>query len=249
MKALLLSVVLLLVIVVGGVVITNTVLTSSSGSGHSVRGTVRAVVVRSDRGDVRLVAGTDRVFVRESRTYVFKEPTLDEHLEHGVLTLQTHCDGVVFTCSIDLELRLPPGVKVTVDSDSGDVEAQGVAVRNPHVQSDSGDVSLDLTGRQALVWAHADSGDVDVVARRAGAVDARTDSGNVDVAAGRAPRRIVAKTDSGDVDVTVPPGEYAVKTSTDSGDVDVDAGIVRNDRAPRSIDAQTDSGDVRLQAR
>ena len=41
------------------------------------------------------------------------------------------------------------------------------AARDPHIESDAGNVSLELTGRQSLVWAHADSGNVKVSPRRA----------------------------------------------------------------------------------
>jgi DUF4097 and DUF4098 domain-containing protein YvlB len=135
-----------------------------------------------------------------------------------------------------------------VEADSGDVHADGIDVRDIRGRSDSGDVELELAGRQARVRAHSDSGDVHVVAAAAGAIDAKTDSGDVHVEAHGAPRRVVADTDSGRVDVQVPPGEYAVATETDGGDVDIDRALSRNDRADRSIEARTDSGDVALNA-
>jgi hypothetical protein len=50
---------------------------------------------------------------------------------------------------------------VTVEADSGDIAAEGIDVREAHVRSDSGDIGLDLAGRQSVVWAHTDSGDVE----------------------------------------------------------------------------------------
>jgi DUF4097 and DUF4098 domain-containing protein YvlB len=156
--------------------------------------------------------------VRETQHYVSKRPTLDRKLAGGVLTIDSHCNAVVLRCLADLRVTVPAGVKVAVEADSGDIAAEGIDVREAHVQSDSGDIGLELAGRQALVWAHTDSGNVDTTVAAAREVD--------------------AETDSGDVEVTVPHGDYAVDAATGSGDVQLD-GIARNDYAPRSIKART----------
>ncbi len=268
MKLLLLVLVALCVLVAGGLAIVNFALDKESVETHTIAGDVREIVVRADSGDVDLVPAGSRVVVRETRHYVFEQPKLEQSLEGGVLMLDTHCDGFALHCSTDLRIAVPAGVKVSVAADSGDIDARRVALADPHLEADSGDVSLGLTGRQGRVFARADSGDVDVVApgaraidaqadsgdvhvvaAGARAIDARADSGDVEIEAGGTPRRIVAETDSGDVEVTAPAGSYAVQTETDSGDVDVDAGIGRNDRAPQSISAKADSGDVSLRAR
>ncbi len=249
MKKLLLVLVVLVAVAGAALVILNLTQARTSVETHTIAGSVREIVVTSDSGDVELVPADGSVIVRETQHYVFDKPKLDEDLANGVLTLNTRCKGFAFNCSTDLRITVPAGVKISVDADSGDVEGRRVALRDPHIESDSGDVSLELAGRQALVFAHTDSGSVEVSAAAALAIDAETDSGDVEIDAGGTPRRIVAHTDSGDVDVTVPRGEYAIAARTDSGEVDVDAGISRNDRAPQSIDAETDSGDVSLRAR
>jgi hypothetical protein len=249
MKKPLTALAVLCVLGAGALAVATLAFHSSSSATHTVAGDVREIVVRSDSGDVDLVPADGRVVVHETSSYVFERPTLDETLDDGVLTLATGCDGIFLPCSTDLRITIPAGVKVTVDAGSGDVEARRVALRDPHVKADSGDVMLDLTGRQALVWAHTDSGSVDVATAGASAIDAQTGSGDVNVNAAGSPRRVVAHTDSGDVEIAVPRGDYAVDADTDSGDVDVAAAISRNDRAPRSIDAKTDSGDVSIRAR
>jgi DUF4097 and DUF4098 domain-containing protein YvlB len=248
MKTLLLVATALFVVVAGALLALNLALDKRSVETHTVSGVVREIVVRSDSGDVDLVPADGRVVVRETRHYVFDEPKLDMDTAGGVLTLDAHCKGFAFNCSTDLRITVPAGVKVSVDADSGDVEGRRIAVRETHIESDSGDVSLELTGRQGLVWAHTDSGSVEVATADVRAIDAETDSGDVDVDARGMPRRIVAQTDSGDVEVTVPRGSYAVDAKTDSGGVDLDAGVSRDDRAPQSIRAETDSGDVSLRA-
>jgi len=245
MKKLLIVVAVLVVLVPGGLVLAGLALGHKEVRTHTVAEPIRAIVVRSDSGDVDLVPAGTRVQVRETRHCVLKQPKLEQDVTNGVLTLDADCGGLYFNCSIDLRVTVPAGIEVTVESDSGDIHAGGIGVRDIHAQSDSGDVHLVLTGRQSLAWAHSDSGDIHVETAGARAVDARTDSGDVRVEARGETRRVVAQTDSGDVEVDVPAGEYAVDADTDSGDVEVD-GISRNDRAPRSIVAQTDSGDIAL---
>jgi hypothetical protein len=234
---------------------------------HSVAGQVREIVVRADSGDVELIRAVGPVQVRETQHYLFRTPRLERDLTGGVLTLETTCSGgFYFTCSADLRVTVPPGIKVTVQADSGDVHANAIDVRdidaqsdsgNVHLEltgrqtlvdadSDSGDVHLELRGRQALARAHSDSGDIDVVTEAARSIEARTDSGSVHVEAVGRPQRVIARTDSGDVDVRVPAGDYAVDADADSGDLDVRKSIVRDDRAAASIEAHTDSGDVTL---
>ena len=268
MQKALILVVLLVILLPAGLVLADVAFENTKVATHAFPGPIDEIVVRSDGGDVELVPARGRgVQVRETRHYVLKEPTLERDVEDGVLTLEVRCRASFVTCFSELRTSVPAGTKITLDTDSGDVEARGIDVHEARVQSDSGDMRLELIGRQRLVRAQADSGDIDVVTRDARAVDARTDSGDVVVttrathaveaqtdsgdvvvAASGLPRRIVAGTDSGDVRVVVPRGAYAIATQTDSGDVNVD-GISRNQRAAASIDARTDSGDVTLNGR
>ena len=268
MKKALLVVVLLAILLPVGLVLADIAFEATKVTTHTFPGPIDEIVVRSDGGDVELVPARGRgVQVRETRHYVLREPTLERDVADGVLTLEVRCGASFVTCFSDLRMSVPAGTKLTLDTGAGDVEARAIDAHEARVDSDSGDIRLELAGRQRLVRAHADSGDVDVVTRAVTAVDARTDSGDVVVttraardveaqtdsgdvvvAASARPRRIVAGTDSGDVRVVVPRGEYATATQTDSGDVRVD-GITRNERAARSIEAQTDSGDVTLNGR
>ena len=62
-------------------------------------------------------------------------------------------------CYSDLRIAVPPGVRVTVEAESGDVDLRGADPRSVHVETDSGDIEMDLAGRQTLVFASSDSGD------------------------------------------------------------------------------------------
>ena len=137
---------------------------------------------------------------------------------------------------------------MTVDAGSGDVDLRGTDVRSVHAETGSGDIELDLEGRQTLVFASSDSGNIDLVARSVRAVDAQTDTGEVTADVGGLPRRVVARTNSGDVAVTVPRGTYRIRATAESGDARV-SGLGRNDRSLQSIHARTDDGDVTVRAR
>lgn len=173
---------------------------------HAVSGPITAIVVKSDDGNIDLEPGGKGVDVRETQHYVFGKPALEQKVAGGVLTIDSSCESHLVRCYSDLRVSVPAGVGVTVETDSGDVSANGIDVRRAHAYSDSGDVELDLVGSPRLAWAHTDSGDVSVTVPRGDyAVEADTDSGETDVDGvvrnDRAPRSIDAYTDSGDVDV------------------------------------------------
>lgn len=249
MKRALLGIVLLAVLAAGALAVVNLALDRTHRTTQTVAEPVREIVVKAGRGDVDLVPAGKRIEVRQSQHYVLNKPRLKLTVKNAVLTLDSDCAANVFKCYADLRVTVPFGVAVSVEADSGDIDARQLSVRSAHMQSDSGNVMLGLIGRQRLVWAHADSGRVDVIAAHVRAVDAQTDSGDVAVDVfGRPPRRVVARSDSGFVQVLAPKGGYAIKAITDSGELKLE-GLTHNDRAPYSIDAQTDSGDIALRAR
>jgi hypothetical protein len=45
-------------------------------------------------------------------------------------------------------VTVPSAIKVTVDVAAGDIHAHGIAVRNAHLQSHSGNLGVELGGRQ-----------------------------------------------------------------------------------------------------
>jgi hypothetical protein len=248
MKLALLLVAGLVIVVSAAIVLADVAFQNTTVVRHTFEGPIRSIVVRVDSGDIELVPAPGLgVRARESRHYTFKTPSFTAGVRDGVLRIAAAgCEAAFVTCRTDLRLTVPDGIAVVAQSDSGDVVARGIDVARARLDSDSGAVRAGLRGHQQLVQAHSDSGDVDVRAGDARAIDAQTDSGDVVVAAAGAPRRIVAITDSGDVRVVAPAGEYRVDAQSDSGDVKLKR-ISRNDRAGRSIEAHTDSGDVTLE--
>jgi hypothetical protein len=247
MRKLLLAVVVLLVVVAGGLVVVSVAFERTAVKQHTIKGPISAIVVTSGAGDVDLVPAGTRLEVRETQHYVLTKPKFEQTVAGGVLTIASDCTTKILTCYADLRVTVPPGAAVTVDADSGDVDAAGIGVRNARLHSGSGDVRVRLVGGQQLVSAHTNSGDIDVAAPAARTIDAQSNSGEVTVDAGASPRRTVARSNSGDVSVTVPRGAYAVDAKTDSGHVKVE-GITIDERAPKSIQARTNSGDVTVRA-
>ncbi len=250
MRNLLLVVVVLLVIVAGVWAAANFGFDQTKVKADTVYGTIDEIVVKIDNGDVDLVPAFKLIQLRETQHWVLSKPELERTRKDGVLTIESRCaaEAVILKCYSDLRIAVPPGVKVTVEADSGDVDLRGTDVSSVHAETDSGDIEMDLAGRQRLVFASSDSGDLDVVARAARAIDAQTDSGDVTVDTGGLPRRVVAGTDSGDVEVAVPRGAYRIAALSDSGESRV-SGLRRDNRALHSVHARTNSGDVAVRAR
>lgn len=246
-KKVLIVVALFVVLIPAAVVLADAAFQNTTVTTHRFPGPIDEIVVRSGGGDVELVAARGlSVTVRETRHYLFKQPTLERGVRNGVLTLEARCGGTLgVTCTSDLRVGVPAGAALTLDVGAGDVDARGIDVRRARLRSGSGDARLELVGEGRLVHARAGSGDIDVRVRDARVIDAQTDSGDVVVAASARPRRIRAVTDSGNVRIVVPAGQYATTPKTDSGNVTMD-GISRNDRAGSAIEARTDSGDVTL---
>jgi hypothetical protein len=187
-------------------VTSDTFATSKTHTG-TVRESVRRVVVDVDAGDVRLVAGGDRVQVRHRSHYDLRAPKVTQRVRDGVLTLRGDCaTTVLMHCTTDFTVGLPRGVAAEVHTDVGDVEAAALEAPELRVTTNVGDVGLDLARPAARIDAHSDVGDVAVaVPRGTYRVDVRTDVGDREVGGlvvdDRAARAIGAGTDVGDVTV------------------------------------------------
>lgn len=250
MKSLGWVLVLLLAIVAGVWAAANFAFAQTNVQSDKVYGTVREIVVHSGRGDVDLVPARRFIEVRETRHWVVSQPKLEQTRENGVLTIKSSCtaERIVLKCHSDLRVAVPSGVKITVQTGSGDVDLRGTDVRHVRAETDSGDIEMDLRGRQQLVVVSSDSGDLDLVARSVRAVDAQTGSGDVTADVGGVPRRIVARSNEGDVEVAVPRGSYRIRAVAGSGDARV-SGLRRNERSLQSVHARTQDGDVAVRAR
>lgn len=256
MKSLLLGILcLILALLIAGAVALGAVnlgIDQTATRNHTVFGAVREIVVKPGSGDVEFVPAGQLLRIRESQHYVISKPKLERTRRNGVLTIDTGCDdtlGGVVPCYSDLRVSVPRGVKLTVEAGRGDVGITGVGVRRARVETGSGDIEFGgLTGDPSLLWAHSQSGDIEMVVANARAVDAHSDSGDIDVDIATKPRRVAARSNSGDIQLTLPRGIYAVRARTGSGDLAV-RGILRDRTSASTLDVRSESGDVELRPR
>ncbi len=174
--------------------------------------------------------------------------------------------------SVELDLAIPTGASVVIESESADIEASGLA-GDQRYTTGSGDVTLrDVTGTLAV---EAVSGDVDVAAVGSASASLRAVSGDVTLIAGTLTRAEIGTT-SGDIEIAArfdgdgpfrietvsgdtrlaPANDVRVEMDTISGDLSSRLGSLREDRPGRrvlvvghggpTIIASSTSGDVRV---
>ncbi|HEX6868665.1 MAG TPA: DUF4097 family beta strand repeat-containing protein [Candidatus Limnocylindrales bacterium] len=139
-----------------------------------------------------------------------------------------------------LELDLPRGATIVVETVSADIEADGLH-GDQRYQTTSGDITLrDIRGRLAI---EAVSADLDIRATGTADVTARTVSGDIELRAGTL-RSLQVTTTSGDVKVAGRldgSGPFAIETV--SGDAQLaPAGDVRIEMATMSGDLHSEIG-------
>ncbi|MGW6390146.1 DUF4097 family beta strand repeat-containing protein [Streptomyces sp. NPDC055103] len=203
-----------------------------------------ALTVDSDDSEIVVTpADVDDVVVeRQVDGWVFmgSGPDADWKLEDGRLTLRVDCDAVASSCGAVHRIQVPRDVAVTVETENGDVSAEGFAT-SLKVRSDDGDVQVaKSTGALDL---GTENGDLAVQGdTRSPRVLVRSDDGDVLIALGAVPLQVDVITHDGDVDVTLPTGEYEATGSSDSGDVHVD--VPRRDGSGHAVSVRSDDGDI-----
>lgn len=202
---------------------------------ESIDQEITEVRFANDSGDVRITVG-EAVEVRRVVSYGQDKPGRTHRVDDGALVVE---ECPVRECSIDYELTVPAGTRVSGHVDSGRVEVVGVATAN--VAAESGDVTVrDVAGE---VKVSVQSGRLDL-AGIGGAVVAGAESGDVSVGL-TAARSVSVETESGNIEVTVPSGKYHVEASSESGDLRNDLG---DDPSGPPIKARAQSGDVTIRA-
>jgi len=202
---------------------------------ETVGETITEVSFSNDSGNITINIG-DTVEVRRAGRYGDEKPGSTHLVKDSTLVIEA-CP--VRNCTIDYELTVPAGTKVSGHVDSGNIEITGVATAN--VEAESGDITVrDVAGE---VNASVQSGSVDLDGI-GGAVVAGAESGDVTVGLDTA-RSVSVETQSGNIEVTVPSGKYHVSASTESGSLDND---LVDDPSGLPIEASAQSGDVTIRA-
>lgn len=194
-------------------------------------GGVRAVHVRADAGQVRVVrAAGDDVEVSVTAEGTWRTPTTVRERDGGTLLLSARCDtpAALGRCEVSYTVEVPDGVDVDLEVSAGRVSVDGV---------------------DGEVLARSHAGEVELTDLRSERVDAASDVGRVAVTFAEPPASVRASSETGAVEVTLPAGgePYAVDATSDVGGTVVD---VRTDPAsPRSVVARTAVGHVSVRSR
>jgi|GEM_PF-1222747 len=188
---------------------------------------IKRLSIETDSEDVRVVEGTQgdiivRVEGKVSARYGDKNK-LNLDVSDGTLNVRTPRESIQFgymVYHLKITIEMPPAAyeSIAVETDSGDIELQGLAFGDMKLESDSGDMAI-AQMRSNTIHVQTDSGDVGVTDTE-GALVADSDSGDM---VWKGPRLVWAaevKSDSGDVAFRVgeKPDNATIHFTSDSGD-------------------------------
>ena len=223
---------------------------------------VASLSVQTFGGQVRVMAGpVRRVRVTETITYDRQAggpPAVTQSVSGGRLSLG---DPVCETsdCNVDFAVTVPPGLRVTVQTEGGPLTVSGIA--GADLDSGGGPVSATwisgpltvTTGGGPLMLdglagpLRADTGGGDLIARgvTATAATVTTGGGMATVAFSAAPESVSVSTDGGPATVLVPGGPYALTAQSDGGPQAV--GIPTDPTARASIFVTSGGGPLEVE--
>jgi hypothetical protein len=200
---------------------------------YDVTGKVAALQVEVDEGTVEVVE-SDRqgIHVTEQLTWRKNRPVTSHKVQGDALVLAYECHGtwglgaVGTACDVSYKVEVPKGLRVKVSSDSGNltlkdlsggleatsdsgsIEASGLAVKRAVTKTDSGDMTLAFAGQPDKIVTSTDSGATAIrVPTGPYKIVAKTDSGGKNIEAASdssAPRSIELASESGDLEVVSP---------------------------------------------
>lgn len=192
-------------------------------------GTVRALDVSTDVGDVAVRAGAagTPVTVNTVRRWSVGEPTVTARVDGGTAELRGRCApgflSSVGRCDVAFTVTVPPGTTVRISTSTGDVTVRG-GVGTVAARTSSGDVRLaDLAGVSSEV---------------------STAAGDVAIGYVTPPQSVRARTAAGDVEVRLPDDGTAYRVTTDVAVGDPTVSVPQDPRATRVVDVQTAAGDI-----
>ncbi len=203
-----------------------------------------ALVVDSDDSDL-VITPADVEDVRVERqvdgwVFLGSGPEAEWKLVDGRLTLRVDCGGVASGCGALHRIRVPRRVAVSVESENGDVTAEGFGTPL-RVRSDNGDVRVRQASRPLDLG--SENGDVVVEGGTTSAeVVARSSNGDMDVTLGAVPRRVDLAGENGDLTVSLPRASYDVTGGTANGDRVID--VPERQGSGHAVSVRSDNGDV-----
>jgi hypothetical protein len=191
---------------------------------YDVAGKVAVLHVDSGAGAVVVTeSGRAGIHVTETLHWRRDKPVTRHPVTGDTLTLDYDCPNGAWGCDVDYRVEVPRGVKVRVDTGSGDITLRALS---GELDAKTGSGTIDANG---------------LGGRR---VVAQTGSGDVELRFGSVPDEVTVDTGSGNGVVRVPQGTYHVTTDTGSGDQKVE--VTSDDSSPRRIIVKTGSGEAKV---
>ena len=234
-------------LILGGVYWALTGLTEDtkvSQDTYPVEGQALTIEARSADVEVRSGDGSEIKIERQFERNVFGSDPKEKY-EDGTLKLRdTGCGFLSFGCDTNYILTVPEGVKVTLESSSGDLKVSGLQ-SGADLKSSSG--SIEAHNIAGALQMESSSGDLEAQDLRATTVSTQSSSGSVDLDFSAEPQSVESESSSGDVTIRIPTGTKPYKVDTETSSGDDTASILQDPAAGRSITAKTSSGDVTIE--
>ena len=172
-------------------------------------GTPSALTVRVSSGDVTVRPGQPgTIRVVDVLRWTHTKPSVSERWRGGTFEITQDCaSGMLeLSCNADFSIAIPPGVRLDLQTDSGDITVTGSRAGTVAASSASGDISLAFDAAPGLVNAIAYSGNLTVAVPPGLSYDVLpiAASGNLTVTVpgdATAPRVIHATSDDGNVTI------------------------------------------------
>jgi DUF4097 and DUF4098 domain-containing protein YvlB len=199
-----------------------------ASASYDVTDKVAALQVQTDSGTVEVVE-SDRqgIHVTEQLSWRKNKPEPSHAVQGDTLVLKFKCATTwglgSATCDVSYKVEVPKGLRVKVHSDSGTLTLKNLS-GGLDAASDSGTIeATGLAGRQVVT--KTDSGDVTLAfTGQPDKVATVTDSGTTVVRVPAGPYKIVAKTDSGNKKIETSSdaaAQRSIELVSDSGDLEV----------------------------
>ncbi|WP_442817681.1 DUF4097 family beta strand repeat-containing protein [Streptomyces sp. NBC_01591] len=166
-------------------------------------------------------------------------------MRDDTLTLQVKCEALISDCAAQHQVKVPRGVAVVVEGDSGEVVASGFRTALT-LHADNGEVTVrDSTGPLEL---GSDNGGIVAEGISAKSVSARSDNGSIRLGFAAVPDLVDTVSDNGAITIDLPGGsvKYAVDAVADNGRTSVDA--PRSDGSSHVVKARSDNGEVTVRS-
>ncbi|MFC0848460.1 DUF4097 family beta strand repeat-containing protein [Streptomyces noboritoensis] len=214
----------------------------------SDRHPVKTVQVDSGSAELTVVPGAEgEVRIQQRLSWSVRKPKVVKEWDGDTLKLRPECDGTFaltsLGCSVQLDLTVPAGVALKVNSGSGTVRVSGLT--GP-VDVDGGSGSVKLYGVRGPIDASVGSGSFSGAAIGSTEAEVHSSSGHAELEFVTPPRRVTASTGSGSVDLRVPAGShYRVEGTKGSGTRDIEDSLP-DPASDRLIKVSSGSGTATL---